>query len=786
MTSPRGQKIWRDLTRNKGRTLLVVAAISVGVIAAGSILSAYSVTTREMDRSYRDTNPPSAILQVESVDDELVAAVEARPEIAAAEAHREIGARLIRGPEEWAKLQLVVVKDFDDIAVSLFYPDEGASGPASDEILIERSSLTEVDMAIGEELTVSVPGVSPRTLSVAGLVHDPGRTPAWMAGQVIGYITPDGLANLGIDPVLTELQIVTVDNSDRAANRRIADDLAADLEAGGTSVIRTDVPVPGEHPSQGVMRTLLFLLQAFGVLALITSGGLVATLITAQLRQQSREIGVMKAIGAQTRQIAGLYLSTVALLSVAALIIGVPLGMLAGRGFVVFTFGLLNLEAQSYRLDAWVIPVQIVAALSIPLLAVVYPVARNSRLPVREVISDHGITTRSSNSRRGTGRSGPSNRLGLTATFGIRNAFRTRSRTALTVVAISLGGAAFMVALNTGVAWDRAVDAEFDARQYDLEIRLDRPYPTEQLEQILTGLPEVDRVEAWNQYTAAMQLPEGGSGATFGLLVPPADTTLIDYPITEGRWLSPDDDNALVVTQVLDDPAPDVGATVSLEVNGTTTSWTVVGAVRQLSGGRTGVAYASNRPSGGQADDSTNHIRIAGKETGSLLSATERALNENDIGVASIATATEGREALDDHLLIIVGLLMIMATLIAIVGGLGLIETMSISVLERRREIAVMRAVGASTAKVLQVVTVEGVLIAALSWVVAIALSIPATLLVERTTGNLFTQAPLPVSFSTFGIGLWLVIVAVLAAAASAIPALETTETPVHQALAYE
>ena len=164
----------------------------------------------------------------------------------------------------------------------------------------------------------------------------------------------------------------------------------------------------------------------------------------------------------------------------------------------------------------------------------------------------------------------------------------------------------------------------------------------------------------------------------------------------------------------------------------------------------------------------------------------EGRLRDAGIDVAGIATAAEGSESLDDHLLIIVGLLIIMAILISFVGGLGLIEAMSISVLERRRELGVMRAVGAGTGNVLRVVIVEGVAIAALSWLAALVLSIPATVIVARITGDLFLQTPLTTSFSGVGIGLWLLVVVALAVVSSAIPALETTESPVRQALAYE
>ena len=221
-------------------------------------------------------------------------------------------------------------------------------------------------------------------------------------------------------------------------------------------------------------------------------------------------------------------------------------------------------------------------------------------------------------------------------------------------------------------------------------------------------------------------------------------------------------------------------------VDGSRASWTIVGKVRQLSGGETGVAYASNYPGEGADAVSANHIRIAVDRDQRALSVVEQSLADGGIGVVSIATAAEGRESLEDHLVIIVGLLMIMAVLISVVGGLGLIETMGIAVMERRREIGVMRATGATTARVIQVVVVEGIVIAVLSWVVAVVISIPATLVVENVTGQMFIETPLIASFSALGIGLWLAIVIVLSMIASAIPALEATEAPVHRALAYE
>ena len=209
----------------------MIAAIAMGVVAAGSILTAYSVATRELDRNFAETNPPSAILYLDSVDDEFVTLAQARPEIVAAEARRRVTARLVQDPDEWISLQLIVVNDFSDITVSRFFPESGALSPQSDEILVERSSLTEVGVNVGEDITVAVPAGTPQVLTVTGLVHDPAGIPPGLGGSVLGYITPEGLATLGLEPTMDQLQIVTADDGDRADNRRIADTLVADLES---------------------------------------------------------------------------------------------------------------------------------------------------------------------------------------------------------------------------------------------------------------------------------------------------------------------------------------------------------------------------------------------------------------------------------------------------------------------------------------------------------------------------------------------------------------------------
>src|SRR3990172_9306117 len=118
MLNPRWKKILRDLQAARGRMAMGVIAIAVSIFAVGAILSAYAILTREISRNYLDTNPASAFLELDQVDDALVESVRQRPGISEAEATSWVVARVEVSPNEWMPLLLFVVKDFDAMRIS--------------------------------------------------------------------------------------------------------------------------------------------------------------------------------------------------------------------------------------------------------------------------------------------------------------------------------------------------------------------------------------------------------------------------------------------------------------------------------------------------------------------------------------------------------------------------------------------------------------------------------------------------------------------------------------------
>jgi ABC-type antimicrobial peptide transport system permease subunit len=149
---------------------------------------------------------------------------------------------------------------------------------------------------------------------------------------------------------------------------------------------------------------------------------------------------------------------------------------------------------------------------------------------------------------------------------------------------------------------------------------------------------------------------------------------------------------------------------------------------------------------------------------------------------AFLASATEMREQNRRQFNIITYLMLAMAILTAIVGGIGLMGTMSINVVERSREIGVMRAIGATSPTIVGIFVSEGVL----SWLLAVPLSYPGARLFSDVVGDTLREVPLDFSYSMGGMVLWLAVVVVLSALTSLWPALRATKVSVRQALAYE
>jgi putative ABC transport system permease protein len=793
MSSPRWNKVWRDLTLNRTRTLLALIALAIGTFAVGADLTAYAVLTRELRVNFEGTSPPSVILHVEGdgADRALAQAAAQVPGVAKAEARGLLEARVQSAPDEWKRILLFVIDDFDALQVSTFNPQRGARVPATGELLLERSAVRFLERDVGDSLTLQTPGGRRQSLRITGIVHDAAQSPGWMDGIGYGYLTRDTLALLGEGRALNELRIVVTPGADPGSVGR---DVRALVERRGGTVSYVNARQAAQHPHADQMSSLLFLFGAFGALSLVLGALLSASIVATLMRQQVRQIGAMKTIGATSWQITGLYLSAVAALAIAALALSAPLGAVAGLGYAKFVSGVLNFELTSSVIPAWVFAVEVGAGLLVPLGAALLPLRRGSRITVREAMSDFGVAQPAD----GTVKSFAW--LGRSLALSLRNALRSRGRLALTVGILAVGGATFITAFNVSDSWANTVDSLFDARRYDLQVVFSQRYPTEQLRQVLGAVPGVKTLEPWGGAWARVDSARADAYRMMLTAVPPR-SEMISYPVLEGRWLREDDTDAIVINHELrQDPEAGLklGDRVTLTLEGKPSTWTIVGVVRELGVRRRGQNIPASAYVNQRAFEALTGL--GGRSSNVVLSATtrtpdalremtrqvERALDAAGLQRTIVQPSTHRKQELLDHLVIIRDFLLAMAALVAVVGGLALASAMSVNVLERTRELAVMRAVGASTMQVLRIVVGEGLVMAVLSWLLALALSVPLSLRIGDFAGRIFVHANLDNTFSIAAALGWLAVSAVIAVVASAAPARGPVTSPVAEALRYE
>jgi len=154
-------------------------------------------------------------------------------------------------------------------------------------------------------------------------------------------------------------------------------------------------------------------------------------------------------------------------------------------------------------------------------------------------------------------------------------------------------------------------------------------------------------------------------------------------------------------------------------------------------------------------------------------------VHQSEAGSAALDIAVEGIETL-------VVFLMIMAILTAVVGSMGLAGTMGMNVLERTREIGIMRAIGADDRIVMRTVLAEGLVIGSLSFVLAILLSIPFTYLLATIVSVAVFETPVEVVFTYSGYLIWFGLVLCLSALACILPARNAAKLTIREVLAYE
>ncbi len=550
-----------------------------------------------------------------------------------------------------------------------------------------------------------------------------------------------------------------------------------------------------------VLQGILLLMGVLGVLSLFLSIFLVVNTVSALLTQQKRQIGVMKAVGGSTLQILGMYLVMVLAYGVMALLIAIPLGMYGARELSSALAVFFNFDIYSMEVPPQTFLIQIVIGLILPVLASLVPFISNLRISPAEAMSMYTMSKGRfgknwiDQALSGTNLWFTRKLSARSILLSVRNTFRNKGRLTLTLITLTLGSATFISVFNIRASLDSTVEDMIRWFNCDMMLTLDRTYRAEKIQTEARNVPGVITTDVWIHLPTRLVRSDDSESGMIYMFAPTVhpDSLIISPTIAEGRWLVPGDDNAVVVPSAFlqDEPDLKLGGDIVLKIYGKEHTFKIVGTYVGMA--FLPVVYSNydymtritNRV--GEAD--ALMVKMQSHDEAYVDAAT-RALEDYfervGVRVSMVATINNERTEAQASFDAIVALLLMMAILLALVGGLGLMGTMSINVLERTREIGVLRAIGASNRSVALVFIREGIVIGLMSWLMGAILAVPMSQGLNQALGQAVMGVPLTYAYSMPGLWLWLVVVVSLSILASFIPARNASRLTVREVLAYE
>jgi putative ABC transport system permease protein len=797
-------KIWRDLWHNKARTVQVVLIIAIGAFAIGMVIGARNLTAEAMAASWQAASPSIIKLQVAPPmsDDELLALKKID---GVAEIEGQMSASFewrLTPKQEWQVGFLSARDDYTDQKMNTVQLVSG-EWPRQKSLAVGQGFDTAFGVYEGDQIQLKI-NDREYEASIEGVIYNPAQPPIFVDALQL-YASRERFSQLTGQENFNIIQThdVVFDRATQEQTDLAIQDHLDSLEIDSTGIGGPEgnrVTDPQTHPVQDDLDSVFLIMGVMGGLTIILGLFLVYNTISAILIEQVKQIGMMKAIGGRARQILWIYLSASFMYGLLASLVAIPLGAIGAHYLALFLLNLFNTELGPFTIDLMTVQIQVGVALLSPLVASLFPILAGVSLTVREALSSYGLEGAVGLVDRLVARM---NRLPYSLLLTLGNTFRNKKRIFFLQLMLVSSGFIFMMVMGVRDSVIHTFTDELvSIHTYQVTLAFEEPERVRRVEALALSQPEVEAAEMWSVHRAdarpaaqaeASVLDEGAT--LFGLPLP---TAMYTPQIRAGRWLQPGDAYAVVLNTTL---AGEMGVGVGDWITFAhgferESTWQVVGLLFDpLSDNSAHVPLATLQREIGSVNRANTlwvQTRHTNQATTAAVAQTLRSLYGEERGLAVAPESTFGMPTISEisaewlfRFNILIMLLAIMAVVIAVVGGVGLSGVLSLNVLERRREIGVMRAIGASSGRVAGLFIGEGLILGILSWLLAIPLSIPAAYYMATQALTLVLDRELIYRFTLLGPLYWLAIVILLAVAASWFPARNATQLSVRESLEY-
>jgi ABC-type antimicrobial peptide transport system permease subunit len=785
MTRTRFHKVLRDLGRRQGRTLLTLFGLTLGLCFVGSVVTTFVLLRDDLQANFRNTNPANITALVDEVTPEAMRQISALPGVTGADERPEFIARIDISPDRWMPIAITAVRDFRRLEVGRFYAESGAWPPPTGGMLIERDGRSFFRTPPAGAMRLRLADGSVTQADYAGYAFDPGQHQSRMEQVLYGYVTPATLAGWHYRPDSTRILITTAPAEAAEAGIRIE----SLLKDAGIVLRSIEVHAVVQHGHQFQLDAVQAMLAALAGVALIMCAMLIVNLIDSLMTTEQRAIGVMRALGARSGQITGDYLLGMGGLGLLAGAVSLCPSLWVGKRIAGFIALGLNFNLLSSNGPVWLVGLLLGISTLIPMVVALRRIRRAAIMPVRQALSrveaaqpipfadGFGLLL---------------SPLPLLPRMAIRSLARKPRQALFTAMVLGLGLAFFITVLNVRASMMATVESVRRTKPFDLAVRLRGAYPVEELKSWAGGFPEIRPTEFWSTVGSSLHANGRRISNPAPIMAVPADTQSLRPDLIAGRWLAPGQPDGIVVNQALlnSDPAIRLGGRYQLHVGEKTADVTILGVVKEFN---PPAAYAIQPfidtllVQSGRSNLMVITLETSTIKAQQLVAAR---MDHTPIGVDRQITGISATRSLESvilgHLAPLSQLLGLVAGIALLVGAMGLASSISVSVVERFREIGVLKAVGGRARAIAILFMAEALFIGLIGWVFALVV----TPVLSRPAANIFGTSIIQYAFDyrsdPMGMAVALGVAALVALAASMMPIRAAIRTSIYLALRSE
>jgi putative ABC transport system permease protein len=761
------KKSFRDLTRHRARTIFAIATIALGVMGIG-LLAIQPLADRAAAREVGDQNLYNLRMTVSDVElngTDLVALKEL-PNVQAVEGTAVYFTKMYIG-ERLNGAFLVGVRDFADQKVDKVLLDSGRA-PGPNEVLTHWSNSRNgiYDGEAGDAFDVIDHTGSRAEFRIAGVGQSLARSNVVKMGYAVFFAdigTVRSLSNLsGYNQLSFRLE-----NTDGASVNATVEAVRAYISAHTTTVAFSDLPEvlrAGDWPGRQDLANMTSMAWILTMLALLCSVFLISNTMNTMVLEQRRQVAQMKAIGATRTQVLRSFLTTSFILGGVGALTGAVLGLPMVNlilPIMCTPFGFV----PGFSVDIPIFSASVLAGVGIVLAASLPAILRSSAMGVREGLEGQGI---SADYGKGwfdrllmRGAAIPSS-----ARMGLRNVARKKGRSAATILQIALAVGVLLGLPSFGQSLVVAINGIYDDFSWDMRVAPQTlggvPF-NESTGTILEGFEGVRSAEPF--IAASVQI----NGKTVPLEGYMWNTTSYKHGETllRGRWFSSDDERTAERVIVISDAVSQLeglslGGKVALMTATGRAVFTIIGIDNVLRNNGQ-MVYA---PLGTMQEV----LRIGDGVTGFFLrteSADHSAIDRTSTRVADGMLARG--YVVDVSLLYVMerihlqgtqsvlNLMYVVSLIIILISLIGLVSTLTMNILDRTREIGMMRCIGSGARDIRNMFSSEGVFLSLVGWVVGLPMGVVIAIVCTESFGGLL-KLHIPLQFPLGNIALSLAI----------------------------